>query len=104
MLYEYDRRCGFTIAGKAAPKLHPADSRAKFLESFHTLLYRASGFFKEQADTTKVPSGYPLLNSLKETHLLLAAGAHKRFGDLPWAARIEMLTEPKRFAQSQFQR
>ncbi len=91
--YEYDHHYGFSIAGKAVPKLNSADSRTKFLEAFHSLLHRASVFYKEQSDTTKVPDGYPLLNGLKECHLLLAEGAHNQFGDLPWTARIEMLIE-----------
>jgi len=91
--YEYDHHYGFTIAGKAVPKLNSADSRTRFLEAFHSLLHRASVFYKEQSDTTKVPDGYPLLNGLKECHLLLAEGAHNQFGDLPWTARIEMLIE-----------
>ena len=91
--YEYDHHYGFTIAGKAVPRLNPADSRTKFLEAFHTLLHRASVFYREESDTTKVPDGYPLLNGLKECHLLLAEGAHNQFGDLPWTARVEMLIE-----------
>jgi hypothetical protein len=91
--YEYDHHYGFTIAGTAVPALNPADSRAGFLAAFHNLLHRSSAFYKEQADTTKVPDGYPLLNALKECHLLLAEGAHNQFGDLPWTARIEMLIE-----------
>ena len=91
--YEYDHHYGFTIQGKAVPKVEAADSRVGFLQSFHTLLHRASVFFKEQADTTKVPDGYPLLNGLKECHLLLAQGAHNQYGDLPWTARQEMLIE-----------
>ena len=49
-----------------------------------------------------------MLNALKETHLLLAEGAHNQFGDLPWTARVEMLiqewllarTEMRDFLQS----
>lgn len=91
--YEYDHHYGFTIAGKAIPALNSADSRKGFLAAFHNLLHRSSAFYREQADTTKVPDGYPLLNALKECHLLLAEGAHNQFGDLPWQARIEMLVE-----------
>jgi hypothetical protein len=91
--YEYDHHYGFTIAGKVIPALNAADSRKGFLAAFHNLLHRSSAFYREQADTTKVPDGYPLLNALKECHLLLAEGAHNQFGDLPWTARIEMLIE-----------
>ena len=38
-----------------------------------------------------IADGFPLLNALKEVHLILAQGAHNQFGDLPWTARAEML-------------
>jgi hypothetical protein len=89
--YEYDHHYGITLHGKAVPALRSADSRSKFLESFHNLLYRAILFFQEDNDTTVVSDGFPLLNALKEVHLILAEGAHNQFGDLPWTARVEML-------------
>ncbi len=91
--YEYDHHYGLTLYGKAVPSLRPADSRSKFLEGFHNLLYVCSVFFKEDNDTTVIADGYPLLNALKEVHLLLAQGAHNQFGDLPWTARAEMLIQ-----------
>ena len=42
-------------------------------------------------DTTHIADGFPVLNALKETHLLLTEGAHNQYGDLPWTARHEML-------------
>jgi hypothetical protein len=89
--YEYDHQYGITLYGKAAPRLRPADSRSKFLEGFHNLLYLAAVFFKEEADTMVIPDGFPMLNALKEVHLLLAQGMHNQFGDLPWTTRVEML-------------
>ena len=50
-------------------------------------------FFKEDDDTTVIADGFPVLNALKEVHLLLAQGAHNQFGDLPWTARAEMLIQ-----------
>jgi len=91
--YEYDHHYGFSIAGRAVPQLDAADSRNGFLEAFHMLLHRCSIYYREQSDTTKVPDGYPILNTLKECHLLLAQGAHNQYGDLPWTARVEMLME-----------
>ena len=91
--YEYDHHYGFSIAGRAVPQLESADSRNGFLEAFHMLLHRCSIYYREQSDTTKVPDGYPILNTLKECHLLLAQGAHNQYGDLPWTARVEMLME-----------
>jgi hypothetical protein len=89
--YEYDHQYGLTLYGRAVPELRSADSRSKFIEGFHNLLYRAATFYKHDADTTVIADGFPLLNSLKEVHLLLAEGAHNQFGDLPWTARGEML-------------
>jgi hypothetical protein len=91
--HEYDHHYGLTLYGKAAPTLRSADSRSKFLEGFHNLLHLCSTFFKEDNDTTVIADGFPLLNALKEVHLLLAQGAHNQFGDLPWTARGEMLIQ-----------
>jgi hypothetical protein len=91
--YEYDHLYGLQLLGKAAPPLQTADSRSKFLESFHHLLNLCSVFFKEDDDTTVIADGFPLLNALKDVHLLLAEGAHNQFGDLPWTARVEMMIQ-----------
>ena len=91
--YEYEHHYGLTLLGKAVPKLRPADRRSKFLEAFHTLLHRASTFFQEDSDTTVVADGFPLLNALKEVHMVLAEAAHDQFRDLPWTARVEMLVQ-----------
>jgi hypothetical protein len=90
---EYDHEYGITLRGKALTAMRPADSRSKFLEGFHNLLHKCSVFYKEDNDTTVIADGFPLLNALKEVHLLLAQGAHNQFGDLPWAARVEMLVQ-----------
>jgi hypothetical protein len=71
--YEYDHHYGLTLYGKAVPQLRSADSRSKFLEAFHNLLYRTAVFFQEDADTTVVANGFPLLNALREVHLLPAS-------------------------------
>ena len=84
------------------------DSRSKFIEAFHNLLHLTSIFYQEDDDTTRLADAFPVLNALKETHLLLAQGAHNQFGDLPWTARVEMLiqewllarTEMRDFLQS----
>jgi len=89
--YEYAHQYGLTLYGKAIPGVRPADNRSKFLESFHNVLYQSSVFFKEDYQTTVIADGFPLLNCLKETHLILAQGAHNQFGDLPWTSRVEML-------------
>jgi hypothetical protein len=91
--YEYDHEYGLRLMGKAVSDIEPVDSRSKFLEAFHNLLYVASRFYKEADDTTVRADAFPLLNALKELHLILAQGAHNQFGDLPWAARVEMLIQ-----------
>ena len=89
--YEYDHHYGITLYGKAVPKLASADSRTRFIEAFHNLLYRSAMYYREDDDATIVADAFPVLNALREVHLLLAEGAHNQFGDLPWTARREML-------------
>jgi hypothetical protein len=91
--YEYSHEYGLSLVGRAVPGMRPADHRSKFLEAFHSLLRQAAVFYKEDSDTTVIANGFPLLNSLKEVHMLLAEGAHNQFGDLPWTARVEMLIQ-----------
>ena len=89
--FEYDHEYGLTLLGKAMPQPKTVDPRSRFVESFHTLLHSCYLFFKEDDDTTVIADGFPLLNALRETHLILAEGAHNQFGDLPSTARAEML-------------
>jgi hypothetical protein len=91
-----------SLFGKAVPALRPADSRSKFLEAFHNLLYLSSVFYKSDDDTTVIADGFPVLNALKEVHLLLSEGAHNQFGDLPSAARQEMLIQQWILARPEF--
>lgn len=91
--YEYDHHYGITLQGKAVPALRPADSRSKFLEAFHNLLYLCTLFYREDADSTVQADAFPVLNALREVHLLLAEGAGNQYGDLPWTARAEMLMQ-----------
>jgi hypothetical protein len=91
--YEYSHHYGLNLVGKAVPTLRPADNRSKFLEAFHSLLRQTAVFYKEDADTTVIADGFPIINSLKEVHMLLAEGAHNQFRDLPWTARAEMLIQ-----------
>ena len=91
--YEYDHHYGISLQGRAVPSLRPVDGRSKFLEAYHNLLYLCAIFFKEDDDTTVIADGFPVLNGIREVHLLLAEGAHNQFGDLPSTARQEMLIE-----------
>jgi hypothetical protein len=89
---EYHHHYGLSLVGRATATVMPADTRSKFIEAFHNLLYRTALFYKEDADTTVIAEAFPLLNALKEVHLIMAEGAHNQFGDLPWTSRCEMLT------------
>jgi hypothetical protein len=100
--YEYNHHYGLRLFGKAVPELRPADSRSKFLEAFHNLLYLAAQFYKQADDTTVVPDGFPVLNAIKEVHLLLSEGAHGQYGDLPWTARAETLAQQWILARQEF--
>lgn len=89
--YEYDHQYGMKLIGRAIPNMASVDRRSQFLESFHNLLYKTHVFYTEDDDTTMIADGFPLLNALRETHLLLAEGADNQFGDLPTAARAEFM-------------
>jgi hypothetical protein len=91
--HEYDHQYGFTLQGKALAELRTSDRRSKFLESFHNLLWKCTQFYRQDDDTTVIADGFAILNALKETHYLLAHGAHNQFGDLPSTARQEMLMQ-----------
>jgi hypothetical protein len=100
--YEYDHHYGITLLGEAVPPVRGADTRSRFLEAYHNLLQLCTVFYKEDDDTTVVADGFPILNALRETHLLLAEGAHNQYRDLPWTARQEMLIEQWLLSRPQF--
>ncbi len=91
--YEYDHNYGLRLFGKAVQDFAPADSRSKFINAFHNLLYRASLYYKEADDMTINADAFPLLNALREVHLILSESSHNQYGDLPTVSRIEMLME-----------
>jgi hypothetical protein len=92
-VYEYDHHYGISLKGRAIPRMCTADSRSKFLAGFHALLRLALTYYKAAENAYKIPDGFPLLNGLKEVHLLLAEGSGNQFGDLPYESRVEMLME-----------
>ena len=100
--YEYDHHYGISLVGKAIPAMHSADSRTRFLEAFHNLLHLCAIYFTQEDDTTKVPDGYPILNALREVHLLLSQGMHNQYGDLPFTARVEMMMQQWILARPEF--
>lgn len=101
--YEYDHQYGFSLVGKAVPKLNPVDSRTQFIEGFHTLLNKCVAFYNEDADTTLISDGFALLNALKEVHIILAEGAHNQFGDLAWTSRVNMMVQQWLLARPEMQ-
>ncbi|MGE0275610.1 MAG: hypothetical protein AB7G68_03595 [Nitrospiraceae bacterium] len=100
--YEYDHHYGLRLEGQAVQHFRPADTRSKFLEAFHHLLRLCTVFYKQDDDTTVKADAFPVLNALKETHLILSQGAHNQFGDLPSTARIEMLMQEWLLARPEF--
>ncbi len=100
--YEYDHHYGVRLDGKAVQHIRAADTRSKFLEAFHHLLRLCTQFYKQDDDTTVKADAFPVLNALKEVHLILSQGAHNQFGDLPSTARIEMLMQQWLLARPEF--
>jgi hypothetical protein len=90
---EYDHEYGLKLIGKGVPQVNTVDSRSKFIEAFHNLLFKSTVYHNASDDMTKYADGFPVLNALKEVHLLLAEGAHNQFGDLPMTARSEIMME-----------
>lgn len=91
--FEYQYEYGLSLIGRAVPNQLVAESRTQFIPAFHNLLKAATDFYQQANYTTVIPDGFPILNHLREVHLLLAEGAHNSFGDLPYTARAEMLTQ-----------
>jgi hypothetical protein len=100
--YEYDHEYGLTLQGRAVQSMRSVDSRSKFIETFHDLLYRCSVFYREERNLQYVPDTFTLLNAIKDLHQLLAQGAHNQFGDLPTVSRQEMLMQQWLLARPQF--
>jgi hypothetical protein len=100
--YEYDHHYGIRLDGKAVRNFHPADSRSKFIGAFHNLLRQLMPFYRQDDDTTVKADAFPILNALKEVHLILSQGAHNQYGDLPSTSRIEMLMQQWMLARPEF--
>jgi hypothetical protein len=89
--YEYAHEYGHVLGTKPGPPVRGADSRLRFLEAFHHLLAMCAEFYVNDDQTIVIADPFPVLNALRETHLLLTEGAHNAYGDLPWTARHETL-------------
>lgn len=100
--YEYEHQYGLSLVGRAVPRVEPVDSRSKFLRCFHELLGLCVKFYEADDDTTVVADPFPVLNGLKEVHMVLAEGAHNQFGDLPWQSRVEIMVMQWILARPEF--
>ena len=100
--YEYDKLYGLKLLGKGVPQVRSAESRSGFLQAFHNLLHRTSIFYKEDDDTTIIADAFPVLNALREVHLLLAEGDTNQHRGLTWTARGEMLMQQWLLARPEF--
>lgn len=100
--YEYDHHYGIYLQGKAVPSLNSADSRTRFIESFHGLLHLTAKYYTDSANKLIEPDAFPLLNAIKELHFIIAEGMHNQYGDLPSTARIEMLMQQWILARPEF--
>jgi hypothetical protein len=90
---EYQYEYGISLIGTAVQQVAVAEHRTYFIRAFHNLLKATLDFYNQANFTTVIPDGFPLLNHLREVHLLLAEGAHNQYGDLAWTSRVEMLSQ-----------
>ncbi|MGD9753007.1 MAG: hypothetical protein AB7W59_18605 [Acidimicrobiia bacterium] len=89
---EYQYEYGLQLVGRAVPRPGAyVESRTQFLQAFHTLLHVTTAFYRQRDDKTVDADAFPVRNALRDTHLVLAQGAHNQFADLPITARAEML-------------
>lgn len=91
--YEYDHHYGLRLTGSAISSMQPADSRSRFIGAFHRMLNLASKYYTVSMNTTMQADAYPALHAIKELALLLEEGMHNQYGELPLAARQEMLMQ-----------
>ncbi|MBI5517669.1 MAG: hypothetical protein HY909_28115 [Deltaproteobacteria bacterium] len=91
--HEYAHQYGLALQGAAVRGARPADSRTQFLSAFHELLNKCTVYYDQRDDMTRRADAFPVLNALRELHLVLAEGADNQFGDLTPTARGEALIE-----------
>jgi hypothetical protein len=96
---EYHHGYGHTVIGDDMPGLRTADVRTSFPEAFSILLSQCEIFYKEDNQTTVIADAFPVLNSLKEVHQILAMGAGNAAPQLTFTARVETLLMQLMLAQ-----
>ena len=100
--FEYCHEYGLSLQGRAVPRLPAADCRTEFLEAFHHLVRLCANFYRQDDDTTVKADAFPVLNALKEVHLVLSQGASNQYGDIVSTARVEMLLQQWILARPEF--
>ena len=101
--YEYDHHYGLRLDGRAVPghAAPPTSARSSWRRST-----TCSGCARRSSGRTTTrrsrPTRFPVLNALKEVHLILRRAQHNQFGDLPSTARIEMLMQQWLLARPEF--
>ena len=97
---EYEYEYGLSLIGRAVPARETyVERRSGFLSAFHTVLHKATVFFKELDDLTITADGFPLYEALRECHLVLSQGTQNQYGEMAIAARAEMLVMQHILAQ-----
>jgi hypothetical protein len=101
--HEYQYAYGLSLHGQAVADVAPVESRTKFIEAFHNLLYRAHAFYRADSVTINVADAFPVLQALKELHLVLAYGMNNQFIELNRQARAEMMVDQYLLARTEMQ-
>ena len=91
--FEYDHQYGITLLAGSGSRINSAESNSYFIQAFHNLLHKCSVFYKEADNLFRVPDAFPILNALREVHLLLSEAAGNQFSDLTMTARAEMMLQ-----------
>lgn len=100
--HAYEYAYGFSLQGAAVKNMRAAERNIKFIEAFHRLLHLVAQFYKDSDDMTKRPDAFPVLNGLKEVHLILSEYNHNETGHMTIVSRTEMLTEQWILARPEF--
>jgi hypothetical protein len=92
--FEYCHEYGLNLQGKAVPRMTAAaDCQSRFLEAFHNLVRLCATFYRQDDDTTVKADAFPVLNALKEVHLILSQSNGNQIGDMVSTTRVEMLMQ-----------
>lgn len=97
--HAYNEAYGVSPHG-GVPVMTTVNPRKAFLAAFHNLLYRCADFYEETDNRMIRPDGFPVLNALREVHLILGEGNHNQLGELTVASRVEMLIQQYILARS----